>query len=570
MSFFTEEDRRLSIEALNTRLKPEDLRALMPNDLSRMVTAVERRDRLYHPLIPEGQIAGFLIDLHGPELLRDREVRKRFVKRAQMPELKACLQYEDPPPIVRGRADSEEYIVNRKWHPGKSWPRAFTQIFGLPVALAGSPDGGLLPAHEDVEPYVPLPDLHDFQRTLQEQVLNVICASAGKNRAILTLPTGAGKTRTVVEALVSGLQQQKLKGRFVLWIAQSDELCEQAITALREVWMDRNVRAAFASPPRRPTPLRLFRLWASREVPDASEEGVIVASIQQLEALCSRKDVLWLRLAEVVGPVIVDEAHHAISPSYTHVLESLGITGRSPSKRPLIGLTATPYRGGADETHRLSRRFNECLLKPDWADPIGKLRRDGILAQMKTQTIPTGRQFNLNPQEEGFVQKFKDLPDSTLQRMGSDRERNALILEKLLEVQKEWPVLFFGCSVAHAQAMALLLRRAGRTAAVVTGETPRSLRRGHIEAFREGQLQFLCNYGVLTTGFDAPQIRVVVIARPTGSVLLYEQMVGRGMRGPANGGKAECLVMDMVDIIPQFGDLMSFDRYSQMWTRQVP
>jgi len=59
----------------------------------------------------------------------------------------------------------------------------------------------------------------------------------------------------------------------------------------------------------------------------------------------------------------------------------------------------------------------------------------------------------------------------------------------------------------------------------------------------------LCNYGVLTTGFDAPSVRCVVVARPTASPILYEQMVGRGMRGPEFGGTKQCLVIDVDDNI---------------------
>jgi hypothetical protein len=79
-----------------------------------------------------------------------------------------------------------------------------------------------------------------------------------------------------------------------------------------------------------------------------------------------------------------------------------------------------------------------------------------------------------------------------------------------------------------------------------------------IEEFRAGRLQFLCNYGVLTTGFDAPKIRAVIIARPTTSVVLYEQMIGRGMRGPLNGGTEECQVIDLQDNIARFQGQMAF------------
>ena len=79
--------------------------------------------------------------------------------------------------------------------------------------------------------------------------------------------------------------------------------------------------------------------------------------------------------------------------------------------------------------------------------------------------------------------------------------------------------------------MAALLRRQGRSAASITGATRGATRRALIEDFRQGGLSVLCNFGVLTTGFDAPRVRAVVIARPTTSSVLYEQMIAPGMRG---------------------------------------
>ena len=135
-----------------------------------------------------------------------------------------------------------------------------------------------------------------------------------------------------------------------------------------------------------------------------------------------------------------------------------------------------------------------------------------------------------------------------------------------MDLPAPWPVLCFACSVDHARALAVLLRRNGRSAEVVTGETRRSTRRQLIEAFRAGHVQVLCNYGVLTTGFDAPKIRAVVIARPTTSVVLYEQMIGRGVRGPNNGGTEECLVIDLEDNIKQFQGQMAYARMREFWS----
>jgi DNA repair protein RadD len=123
----------------------------------------------------------------------------------------------------------------------------------------------------------------------------------------------------------------------------------------------------------------------------------------------------------------------------------------------------------------------------------------------------------------------------------------------------------FACSIEHAELLAFCLNQSGRTAAVVTGDTPRFERLARLRAFNEKRIQFLCNVAVLTTGFDAPRVDTVCITRPTTSALLYEQMVGRGLRGPRNGGTNRCLVLDVQDAgLPD--SLMSYQRVLDEWS----
>ena len=91
---------------------------------------------------------------------------------------------------------------------------------------------------------------------------------------------------------------------------------------------------------------------------------------------------------------------------------------------------------------------------------------------------------------------------------------------------------------------------------------PRSLR------YAVGEIDVLLNFGVLSTGFDAPNVRTVVIARPTTSVILYSQMLGRGLQGPKMGGTAQCTLVDVRDHFGRFGDLSSlYLRFQPYWTR---
>ncbi len=165
-------------------------------------------------------------------------------------------------------------------------------------------------------------------------------------------------------------------------------------------------------------------------------------------------------------------------------------------------------------------------------------------------------------------EKFKDLPGDYLNQLGLSQERNARIIRRLARLPKRRRAIVFACSIAHAEILTVALNQAlgSGSSAVVTGQTPRAERADVIERFRGGQLRFLCNVGVLTTGFDAPRADVVCLTRPTTSAILYEQMVGRGLRGPRNGGTRRCLVVDVQDDGMPEG-ILSYARVLELWDR---
>ena len=96
----------------------------------------------------------------------------------------------------------------------------------------------------------------------------------------------------------------------------------------------------------------------------------------------------------------------------------------------------------------------------------------------------------------------------------------------------------------------------------VDGSTPRATRENIISKFKMQEINVLCNYEVLSTGFDAPKVDCVFLARPTASVVLYSQMIGRGLRGPAIGGKESCLIVNVKD---NFLNLPSIDKMYQVF-----
>ena len=251
-----------------------------------------------------------------------------------------------------------------------------------------------------------------------------------------------------------------------------------------------------------------------------------------------------------------------LTPSYTGLLRWLG--QNEDNEPPVIGLSATPFRGrNEDETQQLARRFDGRLLPADQSGLFEQLQRAGVLATFSYKRLEMERPFVLTEDEKRHLETFNSLPDSALERLGQDAERNDRIVAAMAEATERF-ALVFATSVAHARRLAARLNLLGIPSAVVSGETDRSSRRWFIEAFQSGRLQVLCNHSALTTGFDAPATDLIVIARPIFSPSLYMQMVGRGLRGPRNGGKPQCRVLTIQDNLDRYSGALAhhyFEKY---------
>ncbi|MGH3902631.1 MAG: DEAD/DEAH box helicase [Pseudonocardiaceae bacterium] len=374
-------------------------------------------------------------------------------------------------------------------------------------------------------------------------------------RAMLRLPTGAGKTRVAVEAVIRIARTKGLNGP-ILWIAQSNELCEQAVESWKFVWSK-------VGPEEK---LTVNRFWGSNDAaPVTNNTQLVVATDAKLNLNLSKDEYAWLRKASVV---IVDEAHRAISPRYTAILERLGLT-RSRTERPLIGITATPFRGtNADETERLAARFGRYRIDdglfPD-DDPYAALQSIGVLANVDHRELQ-GSTLTLNEAEFAKMNESGGFfPSSAEERLAQDTDRNGMLLDEIAKLDDDWPVLVFATSVNHSKLLTAMLNGRGIASASIDSFTPMPERRNKIDDFRKGRIRVITNYGVLAQGFDAPATRAVVIARPTYSPNVYQQMIGRGLRGPKNGGKEMCLILDVHDNIENYGKSLAFTGFEHLW-----
>ena len=142
--------------------------------------------------------------------------------------------------------------------------------------------------------------------------------------------------------------------------------------------------------------------------------------------------------------------------------------------------------------------------------------------------------------------------------MADDHERNELIVDRVRKAAEQGPVLLFANSVEHAQFLTARLCLSRVASASIYADTDVAVRQFFVRQFLKGRIKVLANYQVLATGFDAPKTATIVVSRPVFSPVRYMQMVGRGLRGPKNGGTDTCKLITVVDNLLQFGDRLAY------------
>jgi len=350
-------------------------------------------------------------------------------------------------------------------------------------------------------------------RDYQQQAVQAAIAHFKQRHesAVIVLPTGAGKSLVLAELA------RQARGR-VLILTHVKELVAQNADKVGALT----------------TPATVFAAGLRQK--DASGKTVI-ASIQSASANQEQFN-------QHFSLVVIDECHRVSQDpdsQYQQLLQH--IKSLNPAVK-VLGLTATPYRLGSGWIYRqhyhgkvgntLDPVFEHCifelplrpLIKQGYLTPPRLL--DGLTAQYDFSSLPA-------PTSAEYPAAAVD---SLLGKMGRATE---LIVQQLRALAKERRgVIIFAATVKHAEEIMRLLN--GEPAALLTAETADAERDKLVVAFKQQQLKFLVNVAVLTTGFDAPHLDLIAILRPTASVSLFQQMVGRGLR--LFPGKTECLIID--------------------------
>lgn len=362
----------------------------------------------------------------------------------------------------------------------------------------------------DVVTQPPLMSLRPYQRDAVEAVYQHL--RQRDDNPCVVIPTGAGKTPLI--AAICRDAVSLWSGRVIV-LAHVKELLAQAVDKLHamapDLWMQIGVYSAGLS---------------SRD----TGHPIIVAGIHSV-----------YQKARELGPfdlVIIDEAH-MIPMDGDGMYRRFLADARSlnPNLR-VIGLTATPFRMSSGPI---------CVPPPEgilnsvcYEIGVRELIRDGYLSKLRSKA----GKFKANTDDlhirggEFVAAEVEALMDQDLLVHSACRE----ILDQVRDGDRR-ACLIFTSGVKHGQHMAKIIERvSGEECGFVDGDTPSLFRDQMLRRFKEGDLRYLANVNVLTTGFDAPNVDCVALLRPTMSPGLFYQMVGRGFR--LAPGKADCLVLD--------------------------
>ncbi|WP_018260286.1 DEAD/DEAH box helicase [Methylobacterium sp. WSM2598] len=364
--------------------------------------------------------------------------------------------------------------------------------------------------------------LRDYQRASLDALRAAWEGARGPalRDGLIVLPTGAGKA-LVIAALARESLGRDPAARIAI-VTHSRELIAQNHRELTGYWPE--------------APAGIFSAGLARREAAAP---VLVCGIQSV----------WDKL-DLIGPrdlVIVDEAHlipRAAETRYGRFLA--GLRAVRPGMR-VVGFTATPYRldsGRLDEGE--GRLFERIVHEVT----VGDLIQRGTLAPLVSKATLTALDVS------GVGRRGGDYIPSQLEAAVNQDWITRAAVEEMVEygrARRAW--LAFCAGIAHARAVRDAVRAAGFSCEAVSGDTPRRERDRIVRDFREGRVRCLTSVGVLTTGFNVPEVDLVALLRPTQSTGLYVQQVGRALRRAP--GKEDALILDYAGLVRLHGPVDS-------------
>ncbi len=351
--------------------------------------------------------------------------------------------------------------------------------------------------------------LRPYQQEAVEATLNHFRQS--DESAVIVLPTGAGKSLVIAELA-------RLARRRILVLTHVKELVEQNHAKYQSYGLTGGIFAA-----------GLKRKESRHQVTFASVQSVS-ANLDQFR--------------DEYSLVIIDECHRVSGEDTSQYQRIIELLRRQNDSLKVLGLTATPYRLAMGWIYRYHYRgfvrseedkpFQHCIFEL----PLSYMINRGYLTRPELVNAAVA-QYDFSALAQDRFGEYTERDVNQL--LGKHQRVTRAIIEQVMELAAERKgVMIFAATVDHAREITGYLPE--DETALVTGATDLKDRDSLIRRFKQRQLKYLVNVSVLTTGFDAPHVDFIAILRPTQSVSLYQQIVGRGLR--LDEGKPDCLVID--------------------------
>lgn len=530
------------------------------------------------------RLSEMILCVYGISILKNKDFRLRLLKSLSREDI---LGFRIDLPSKYSNCDDLELLVETI--SGTSWKETDVNKRLLRL-LAYSPEEIFqkkdvnVSAEEIIQSNEKFYELLDYQYIIRQKALNVLSSDYGLRRFLIHMPTGTGKTKTATHIICYHYNYNLHKRGLVLWVAHTTELLEQAYSTFCGVW--RNIGNSS---------IKTYKLWGdyNLEIPEEGFNGFMVCGIQKLQSIQNSNPELFSAIHRDTRLLVYDEAHKASATETRAIIEKIMTRAGGLEDRALMGLSATPGRTTLQsfDNELLVSMFGNKIIGIDTKlmnavnlsaqeaantdaeqDVIKYFQNRGVLAKVVKEelTYPD----SLSDEEINKIRivasshGYDDFSKSALELIGKNKNRNLRIMQKLRELNSQGkPTIVFACSVKHAQLLSAMLTIEDIPNAVVYGDMPSNERTSAIDRFknRDNDMNILINYEVLTTGFDATNIECVFIARPTQSVVLYSQMIGRGLRGPQMGGNESCLLVDVKDNLKQYNENMAFSHFNNYW-----
>jgi DNA repair protein RadD len=348
---------------------------------------------------------------------------------------------------------------------------------------------------------VSAPTLRDYQVRLIADLRSRI--GAGIRKLLACAGTGTGKTLCMAEMTRLAVE----KGKSVAILSPRRELVYQTSRTLESLGVEHGIIMAGE--------------------PHMALSRVKVICVPTLHARAVRREKIMFPSADVV---LVDEAHLSIAPTTLDVIQRF-------NGAVVCGFTATPARG---DGRGLGTLYQEIIHAPRVAEMISL----GWLVPVRYFTPPA---FDVNgvPIVKG---------DYSQKQLGEKVDNKTLVgdvVTNWLRIGQGRKTIVFGVTQAHAKHIQEAFIAAGIRACYVDSETDTADRTQTLKRFQDGEFQILCNVGIVSYGYDAPTASCIVLARPTKSIVLYFQSVGRGLR--PSEGKKDCIVIDHGGVVENLG-----------------